>query len=119
MAGGATHGGRVKRGVVLVPWYATLFRGDRFEEALAEIAPIALRYGALEYDVLRSHDDTYKFMQLSEWDDKLGWERYWYGPEFARWRAEHSGWFQVPIVYQWNDRVVRAGVRIAEPVEVE
>jgi len=33
-------------GVVNIPWYSTLFRGDRFEVALREIAPISLRYGA-------------------------------------------------------------------------
>ncbi len=110
---GAMSGG----GVVLVPWYATLFRGDRFEEEIVEIAPIALRYGALEYDVLRSHDDTYKFLHFSRWEDKLDWERYWYGPEFQRWRAEHQGWYQVPIVYEWIDRLVRAEARRDEPVE--
>mgnify|MGYP003491537262 CR=1 FL=1 len=33
-------------GVVNIPWYSTLFRGDQFEVALREIAPICLRYGA-------------------------------------------------------------------------
>jgi hypothetical protein len=33
-------------GVVYVPWYATVFRGDKLEEKVAEIAPVALRYGA-------------------------------------------------------------------------
>jgi hypothetical protein len=33
-------------GLIHIPWYATLFRGDRFEQALAEIAPVAMRYGA-------------------------------------------------------------------------
>ena len=28
-------------GVVHIPWYATLFRGDKFEAALLEIAPVA------------------------------------------------------------------------------
>jgi hypothetical protein len=30
-------------GVVHIPWYATLFRGDQFEVALREIAPVSLR----------------------------------------------------------------------------
>ena len=33
-------------GIVQIPWYATLFRGDKFEVALAEIAPVALRYAS-------------------------------------------------------------------------
>ena len=29
--------------------------------------------------------------------------RYWAGKEFSRWRAVHSGWFQVPLLYAWHD----------------
>ena len=38
-------------GSVHIPWYATLFRGDQLEAALGEIAPVALRYGARDYQV--------------------------------------------------------------------
>jgi hypothetical protein len=86
-------------GVVHIPWYATLFRGDRFETALSEI-------GATDYEVLRSGDDRYRFFQLAHFEAKVDWERYWYGPEFIEWRADHNGWFQVPVVYGWFDRVV-------------
>src|SRR5688572_2776165 len=110
MAGG--DGG----GVVLLPWYATLFRGDKFADALQEIAPLALRYGAVQYDVLRARDDTYKYLHLSTWEKRLDWERYWYGPEFQRWRADYQGWFQVPIVYAWHDRIAytELGGRVSE-----
>jgi quinol monooxygenase YgiN len=94
-------------GVVILPWYATFFRGDRFEQALEEIAPIALRYGALDYEILRSQQDTYKFMQLSTWERKHDFEAYWGGPEFSRWRADHQSWYQVLIMPEWNDRVAR------------
>jgi hypothetical protein len=70
-------------GVVQVPWYATVFRGDRLEEALLQIAPLALRYGATDYRVYRSREDRYKFTQMATFEDHLDWERYWYGEEFA------------------------------------
>ena len=43
-------------GSVIIPWYATGFRADSFEEALNEAAAVALRYGAtsgyqLDFDV--------------------------------------------------------------------
>ena len=57
-------------GVVHIPWYATLFRGDRFEGALEEIAPLALRYGATEYAIYRSRDDAYKFLQLATFEEQ-------------------------------------------------
>ena len=56
--GDPSGGGRLMAaGVVNIPWYATLFRGDRFAEALGEIAPVALRYGASDYTVYRAQDD--------------------------------------------------------------
>ena len=50
-------------GVAVIPWYATVWRGDRLEAAVEEIAPVALRYGATEYEVLRSREDRYRMRQ--------------------------------------------------------
>jgi hypothetical protein len=97
-------------GVVLIPWYATLFRGDRVEAALYEIAPIALRYGATEYEILRSRDDRYRFRQTAKFASKIDFERYWYGPEFETFRADYSSWYQVPIIYEWYDRLDRVAL---------
>jgi hypothetical protein len=107
-------------GVVHIPWYATLFRGDKFEPALSEIAAIAPRYGATEYAIYRSRDDQYKFLQLATFEHKPDFERYWYGEEFSTWRGDYSSWYQVPVLYVWNDLVVRGGIGApredAEPV---
>src|SRR3954447_1522494 len=102
-------------GVVQIPWYATLFRADKFADALGEIAAIATRYGALDYRVYRNRDDTYKFNHMISFDDKLDFEAYWYGPEFIEWRAIHSSWYQVPILYTWNDLIHQGGLN-AEPL---
>jgi hypothetical protein len=100
-------------GRVIVPWYATGFRADGFEHALNEIAPVALRYGASAYAVYRARDDRYKFQQLSTFEDKLDWERYWEGREMTEFRVLHSGWFQVPVLYGWWD--LTAGGQILAP----
>ena len=97
-------------GVVHIPWYVTLFRGDQFADAMQEIAPLALRYGATEYSVYRSRDDAYKFLQMATFQEKADFERYWYGEDFALWRADHSSWYQVPVLYAWNDLVARGGI---------
>ena len=47
--------------VFTVPWYATGFRGDQFEAALQEIAPVALRYGATDWTIYRYNDDHNTF----------------------------------------------------------
>ncbi len=97
-------------GVAVIPWYATLFRGDNFSDALQEKAPVALRYGATEYSAYRSRDDAYRFLQLATFEHKRDFERYWYGEEFSIWRADYSSWYQVPVVYTWSDLLVRGGV---------
>ena len=98
-------------GVVQIPWYATVFRGDKLEAALDEIAPLALRYGAIDYAVYRARDDRYKFVQTATFPDHLDFERYWYGPEFTELRSDHTSWFTVPMVYTWFDRVTAGALQ--------
>ena len=105
-------------GVVIVPWYATLFRADAFAEALEEIASVVMRYGATSYTVYRARDDRYKFQQLATFEDALDWQRYWEGPEMNQFRARYGSWYQVPIVYGWWDQTVTGGVG-REPVSIE
>jgi hypothetical protein len=93
-------------GVVHVPWYATVFRGDKLEAALKEIAPIALRYGASSYAVHRNRDDPYKLLQMATFESKSDWERYWNGPDMIRFRAVNQSLYQVPLLYSWADVVV-------------
>jgi hypothetical protein len=100
-------------GTVIIPWYATGFRGERFEEALDAIAATALRYGASSYAVYRARDDRYKFQQLAAFEDKLDWERYWEGREMTDFRVRHSGWYQVPVTYGWWD--LTAGGAVVTP----
>ena len=82
---------------------------------MREIAPISMRYGATDYIVYRNRDDMYKFTHLITFDDKLQFEGYWYGPEFISWRASYSSWYQVPVLYTWNDLILSGGLH-AEPV---
>ena len=97
-------------GVVHIPWYATVFRGDQFEAALEEISAIAMRYGATEYALYRSRDDAYKFLQMATFENKVDFERYWNGEEFSVWRGDFSGFYTVPVLYVWHDLVVRGGI---------
>lgn len=92
-------------GVVHVPWYATVLRQEMFAEAVAGVAPIALRYGATQYSVHRSRDDFYKILQMAWFDSKVDWYNYWDGREMVQFRRRHSGHFQVPITYVWHDEL--------------
>ncbi len=90
-------------GTVIVPWYATGFRAEGFGAALEEVAAIALRYRALSYAVYRSRDDRYRYQQLAHFEHYADWVRYWEGPEMVDFRARHSSWYQVPVLYGWWD----------------
>ena len=92
-------------GVVHIPWYATVLQKDRFAEAVVAIAPLALRYGATKYSVHRSRDDRYQITQMAWFESKPDWYKYWEGPEMIDFRADHSGQFQIPVVYVWHDEL--------------
>jgi quinol monooxygenase YgiN len=98
------------KGVMHVQWYATVFRGDMFADAVAETAaPITLEYGATRYTVQRSQDDSYKILQLAWFNSKDDWYRYWEGPEMREFRARFSGKYQIPITYIWYDEYAAGG----------
>jgi hypothetical protein len=92
-------------GVVYIPWYATLFRQETFAEAVAAVAPLALRYGATRYAVHRSRDDRYRITQMAWFESQDDWYRYWEGPEMIEFRARNQGRFQIPVVYVWYDEL--------------
>lgn len=104
-----------KPGTVVIPWYATGFKGNALEAALNEIAPIALRYGASSYAVYRARDDRYKFQQLAHFERHIDWERYWEGPEMTELRTRYSGAFQIPVLYGWWDETASGGL-VEEPL---
>jgi hypothetical protein len=97
-------------GVVHVPWYATVLRQESFAQKVAEIAPLALRYGATRYAVHRSLDDRYKILQMAWFESKLDWTRYWDGPELIEFRTRNLGHFQIPIVYVWHEELAEGAL---------
>jgi hypothetical protein len=76
-----------------------------------------VRYGATEWEIYRSKDDQYKFLQMATFADKADFEAYWYGADFNHWRARYSSYYQVPVLYVWHELVARGG--LAAPHEVE
>jgi hypothetical protein len=108
-------------GTVHIPFYATVFRADAFEDAVKEIAPRALRYGATRYFVFRGGDDRYRFSLYLDFDSKSDWEAFWYGPEFVAWRSKYTSWYQIPVVYDWGSTIEegRSELLAAEDVPAE
>lgn len=92
-------------GVVRIPWYATVFRGDTFADAVVAISPLALRFGATRYAVHRSRDDMYRIDQMLWFESKDDWYLYWESPELIEFRARWMGKYQIPVVYVWYDEL--------------
>jgi hypothetical protein len=115
-------GGHDRPGVAYIPWYATVLRQELFAEAVAAVAPLALRYGATRYQVHVSREDRYKITQMSWFNSQRDWYRYWEGREMIEFRARHAGHFQIPVVYYWADEVAAGAVGpdvAVEPAESE
>ena len=91
--------------VMTVFWYATILRKEKFAVEVARIAPLALRYGATQYQVHVSNDDRYRITQMSWFASKEDWYRYWDGPEMIEFRARNMNHYQIPIVYTWQDEI--------------
>ena len=97
-------------GVVHIPWYATVFRGDLFAGRVAEMAPLSLRYGATKYAVHRSRDDMYKIHLMMWFPSKSDWYRFWESPELIEFRARNVSKYQIPITYVWHDEIAAGEV---------
>lgn len=91
--------------LVWVSWYATVLRQTSFAADVAEVAPVALRYGATRYQVHVSEDDRYRITQMTWVPSKSSWYRYWNGPEMIEFRARNMGRYQVPITYNWASEI--------------
>jgi hypothetical protein len=76
-----------------------------FAERVAEIAPVALRYGATQYRVHVDNDDRYKINQMTWVPDHTNWYAFWEGPEMIEFRARWLGKYQIPITYAWNTEI--------------
>ena len=103
-------------GVVWIPWYATIGRHNGFAAGVAQVAPLALRYGATRYSVHRSRDDRYRITQMAWFARKEDWYHYWDGPELREFRRRNYGHYQIPIVYVWHDELVVGALGPEVPV---
>ena len=72
-----------------VSWYATVLRQDAFA---AEVARVGSDRAALRRDPVpgaRQPDDRYKITQMTWFESKADWYRYWDGPEMIEFRARN------------------------------
>ena len=106
-------------GVVNIPWYSTVFRGDRVRGSPArDRAGLACATGRPTSRSCAPTTTATASSSSRTGSAKGDFEAYWYGPEFSEWRADYTSWYQVPVIYSWFDRVIageleRNGVDLA------
>jgi hypothetical protein len=103
--GGAKHPFDSRFSMVVIPWVANPFRGDRLEEAWRPAAEACTKYGARAWAWTRSKDDPLSFTQYAVFENKLDFERYWFAEETAEARIAIGGLYQVPILPVWFECV--------------
>jgi hypothetical protein len=102
--------------VVVIPWVANPFRGDKFEEAWLPAAEAALDYGATGWALFRSKEGLLDFTQLAFFPTKLDFERYWYSEEITEARARVANLYQVPLLPEFH-RIAGSGSLAPAPTE--
>ncbi len=103
--------------LVWVKWYSTVMRKDSFAAEVARVAPVALRYGATQYQVHVDNDDRYRITQMTWVGSKTEWYRYWDGPEMIEFRARNVGHYQIPITYAWADEIAAGSLGPQVPAD--
>jgi hypothetical protein len=106
-------------GVVHINWYATVLRQEAFAAEIVRAAPLALRYGATQYSVHRSNDDRYKITQMSWFESRQDWYRYWESPEMIEFRRRNSGHYQIPVTYIWHEELAAGALGPEVPLAPE
>jgi hypothetical protein len=94
------------RYVNYIEWRTHPFRSDRWLEIWRPALERALSYGADSCYLSRNVDDPLHFRQVTTWNDKDDFERYWASDEIATLRQAAFNYFNKPLVYVWHTLVV-------------
>jgi quinol monooxygenase YgiN len=87
---------------VKIDWHTTPFRAERFLEHYAPAVSRVLAYGAKGYLFYRSEEDSQHFIHISVWEEREGFERYWFSKEMQEVRRNIAGWHDQPVLPHWG-----------------
>jgi antibiotic biosynthesis monooxygenase len=93
---------------VQLDYVVTPFRAQRFYELYRPAIPRPLTYGASGYLFYRSEDDSDHFVHMSFWDDRAGFERWWFSREMQEIRVAVAGLHGQPLLPHWHTVIERS-----------
>ena len=97
----ASRGGSVMEAAQL-DFHLTPFRAQRFVDLYQPAIARPLSYGATDYLFYRSEDDSDHFVHMSFWEDRAGFDRWWFSREMTDVRAAIVGLHDLPLTPHWH-----------------
>jgi hypothetical protein len=87
---------------VQLDYAVTPFRANKFYELYYPAIKRPLTYGATGYLFYRSEDDPDHFVHYILWEDRAGFQRWWFSQEMQDLRGAISGLHGQPLLPKWN-----------------
>jgi hypothetical protein len=91
-----------------IDWHVPPFRRNRFLEIWLPALDRALAFNARACFLTRNEEDTLHLRQVSVWDDRADFERYWASDEISALRQEALPYFNKPVYPVWHALLVDA-----------
>ena len=88
-----------------IDWHIHPFRRDRWLEIWEPALDRALALGASSCFLTRSIDDPLLFRQVTVWERKEDFERYWYSDEINDLREAALNYYNKPVLPAWHAMV--------------
>lgn len=93
---------------VQLDYYVTPFRAQRFVDLYRPAIARPRTYGATGYLFYRSEDDSDHFVHMVFWEDRAGFDRWWFSREMQTIREAVSGLHGQPMVPHWHTVLERS-----------
>jgi hypothetical protein len=96
-----------------VDWHCHPFRAERWFGIWNPALDRAASYGATGAYMTRDVDDPLHFRQVTVWERKEDFERFWYAPEISALREASLDYYNKPVLPVWHSVVADARTAVA------
>jgi hypothetical protein len=88
-----------------IDWRLHPMRADRWLDIWVPAVDRALAFGATSCFLSRDVDDPLHFRQVSVWERRDDFERYWYSDELVDLREAALSYYNKPLSPQWHSMI--------------
>ena len=98
-----------------IEWRVHPFRSPRWLETWSPALERALAFGAKTAFLTRNVEDRLHFRQVTVWESREDFDRYWASDEIESLREQALNYFNKPLLPVWHTMAVETGAVSAEP----